>query len=386
MSETIVNIPRSSLSAGSAIYSVLKDLLGEGHVRPVVSENEVTLPLVTFRRIDVRSLDDKGRSGYDEVCYEVVVFAKTYGEGVETMERVRKQLVGRIIASEEEDGFAMTMDCVKVVGGEESWKDGAFVQTIRLSYHVALGLVKQKMVYEYTLSAAKWGTIIIPFSCAKPDGLKLYEALSLDENGKIVMKEVDRFEANTPYIVGGTPGQYKLEGYAGKHGEKYTKGVLPGVYVEQEPPVGSFILQNHPDEAGVAFYIVPEGVKVWIDPNRCYIEPQEGAGGSAGMPGGGSSQQAPVKPKKHTLTVRSANESQGTVSGGGTFDDGSTQTIQATPQAGYAFDKWSDGNMENPRTVKLTSDLTLTASFKTATTGGGDQGSGGDQGGGTLGD
>ena len=38
------------------------------------------------------------------------------------------------------------------------------------------------------------------------------------------------------------------------------------------------------------------------------------------------------------------------------------------------------------RTVKLTSDLTLTASFKTATTGGGDQGSGGDQGGGTLGD
>ena len=379
MSETIVNIPRSSLSAGSAIYSVLKNLLGEGHVRPVVSENEVTLPLVTFRRVDARSLDEKGRSGYDEVCYEVVVFAKTYGEGVETMERVRKQLMGRIVASEEEDGFAMTMDCVKLVGGEESWKDGAFVQTIRLSYHVALGKLKQKMVYEYTLTAAKWGTIIIPFSCAKPAGLKLYEALSLDANGKIVMNEVQRFEANTPYIVGGTPGQYKLEGYAGKHGEKYTKGVLTGVYVLTNPPVGSFILQNHPDEAGVAFYRVPEGVKVWTDPNRCYIEPQEGAGGSASMPGGGSAQQAPVKPKR-TLTVRSANETQGSVSGGGTFDDGSTQTIQATPQAGYAFDKWSDGNMENPRTVKLTSDLTLTGSFKTATTGGGDQG------GDTLGD
>ena len=151
------------------------------------------------------------------------------------------------------------------------------------------------------------------------------------------------------------------------------------MYVLTNPPVGSFILQNHPDEAGVAFYRVPEGVKVWTDPNRCYIEPQEGAGGSASMPGGGSSQPAPAKPKR-TLTVRSANESQGSVSGGGTFDDGSTQTIQATPQAGFAFDKWSDGNMENPRTVKLTSDLTLTASFKTATTGGGDQG------GDTLGD
>ena len=370
MSETIVNIPRSSLSAGSAIYSVLKDLLGEGHVRPVVSENEVTLPLVTFRRIDVRSLDDKGRSGYDEVCYEVVVFAKTYGEGVETMERVRKQLVGRIVASEEEDGFAMTMDCVKVVGGEESWKDSAFVQTIRLSYHVALGMVKQKMVYEYTLSAAKWGTIIIPFSCAKPDGLKLYEALSIDENGKIVMNEVQRFEANTPYIVGGTPGKYKLEGYAGKHADKYTKGILTGVYSEQEPPVDSYVLQNQ--DAGVAFYqhhVAGNGVTV--SAYRCYIEPQEGAGGSASMPGGGSSQPAPVKPKKHTLTVRSANESQGTVSGGGTFDDGSTQTVQATPKTGFAFDKWSDGSTQNPRTVKLTSDLTLTASFKTATTGGG---------------
>ena len=103
--------------------------------------------------------------------------------------------------------------------------------------------------------------------------------------------------------------------------------------------------------------------------------------GSPSNPGGTTGQ-----PKKHTLTVRSANESKGSVSGGGTFDEGSTQTVQATPKTGFAFDKWSDGSTQNPRTVKLTSDLTLTASFKTATTGGGDQGSGGDQGGGTLGD
>ena len=102
--------------------------------------------------------------------------------------------------------------------------------------------------------------------------------------------------------------------------------------------------------------------------------------GSPSNPGG------TTQPKKRTLTVRSANESQGSVSGGGTFDEGSTQTVRATPKTGFAFDKWSDGSTQNPRTVKLTSDLTLTASFKTDTTGGGDQGSGGDQGGGTLGD
>ena len=97
--------------------------------------------------------------------------------------------------------------------------------------------------------------------------------------------------------------------------------------------------------------------------------------GSPSNPGG------TTQPKKRTLTVRSANESQGSVSGGGTFDEGSMQTVRATPKTGFAFDKWSDGSTQNPRTVKLSSDLTLTASFKTATTGGG-----GDQGGGTLGD
>ena len=110
-----------------------------------------------------------------------------------------------------------------------------------------------------------------------------------------------------------------------------------------------------------------------------------------GNPGGGSPSGGTSNPggatgqtKKRTLTVRSANESQGSVSGGGTFDEGSTQTVQATPKTGFAFDKWSDGSTKNPRTVKLTSDLTLTASFKAATTGGGGQGSGEDSG--TLGD
>ena len=102
-------------------------------------------------------------------------------------------------------------------------------------------------------------------------------------------------------------------------------------------------------------------------------------GGGTSTPGGTTGQL-----KKRTLTVRSANESQGSVSGGGTFDEGSTQTVRATPKSGFAFDKWSDGSTQNPRTLKLTSDLTLTASFKTATTGGGDQGSGEDSG--TLGD
>lgn len=128
--------PHSSLSAGVALYSVLKDVLGAGNVRPVLSETDVTLPLVTFRRVDVASVAVKGHTDLDEVTYELVVFANSYGEGVRTMEQVRDKLTARIVATEADDGFALTMDCVRTVGGEESWKDGVFVQTLRLAYRV----------------------------------------------------------------------------------------------------------------------------------------------------------------------------------------------------------------------------------------------------------
>lgn len=63
-------------------------------------------------------------------------------------------------------------------------------------------------------------------------------------------------------------------------------------------------------------------------------------------------------------------------------------TIRATPKTGFAFDKWSDSNTQSVRTLTVNADLSLTASFKTASTGGGtDQGGNTDQGGGgSLGD
>lgn len=43
--------------------------------------------------------------------------------------------------------------------------------------------------------------------------------------------------------------------------------------------------------------------------------------------------------------------------------EGTILTIQCTGDSGYDFDGWSDGNSDNPRTITVTSDLTLTASF-----------------------
>lgn len=43
--------------------------------------------------------------------------------------------------------------------------------------------------------------------------------------------------------------------------------------------------------------------------------------------------------------------------------DTSAATLTATPDAGYAFDHWNDGNTDNPRTVAVTQDTTFSAVF-----------------------
>jgi hypothetical protein len=47
----------------------------------------------------------------------------------------------------------------------------------------------------------------------------------------------------------------------------------------------------------------------------------------------------------------------------GTVLSGTTLTIEATADSGYEFDQWSDGSTTNPRTITVTEDITLSASF-----------------------
>ena len=72
----------------------------------------------------------------------------------------------------------------------------------------------------------------------------------------------------------------------------------------------------------------------------------------------------PTDPKTYTLTVLSSDEAMGTVTDGGTYEEGTEVTITATPTSdGYAFVKWSDENTDNPRTLTVTGNLELTAIF-----------------------
>ena len=69
-------------------------------------------------------------------------------------------------------------------------------------------------------------------------------------------------------------------------------------------------------------------------------------------------------PIPYTITVNSSNVSQGTATGGGTYDYGTNLQISATPNECYRFVQWSDGNTDNPRTITVTGDATYTAEFE----------------------
>ena len=84
---------------------------------------------------------------------------------------------------------------------------------------------------------------------------------------------------------------------------------------------------------------------------------------------GGSTSGGPTT-RQYTLSVTSANTTQGTVTGGGTYSEGSRVNVTATPKSGYQFDKWSDGNTSASRTINVTQNLSLTAQFKAVISGG----------------
>ena len=68
--------------------------------------------------------------------------------------------------------------------------------------------------------------------------------------------------------------------------------------------------------------------------------------------------------EKYTISVYSNDNSRGTVSGGGTYDEGCQVTITATANSGYRFKEWNDGNTDNPRVITVTKDAIYTAHFE----------------------
>ena len=67
-------------------------------------------------------------------------------------------------------------------------------------------------------------------------------------------------------------------------------------------------------------------------------------------------------PNIYSISV-SCNSEQGQVTGGGSYAYLSNRSLEATPNYGYHFTKWSDGNTDNPRTIELRQDTAFVAIF-----------------------
>ena len=65
---------------------------------------------------------------------------------------------------------------------------------------------------------------------------------------------------------------------------------------------------------------------------------------------------------QYQVTLKS--NGNGSVTGSGTYDYGTKITIEAIANKGYHFEKWSDGNTENPRIIVVTENIELSATFE----------------------
>ena len=66
---------------------------------------------------------------------------------------------------------------------------------------------------------------------------------------------------------------------------------------------------------------------------------------------------------QYTITVLANDPTMGTVTGGGTYDEGSTVTLGATANLGYHFVNWNTGATTPSLTITVTGDATYTANF-----------------------
>lgn len=65
---------------------------------------------------------------------------------------------------------------------------------------------------------------------------------------------------------------------------------------------------------------------------------------------------------KYTLSV-TLNDGGEVSSPGGSYNEGSSVTITATPNSEYLFENWSNGSTENPLTITVNRNISLTANF-----------------------
>ncbi len=138
-------------------------------------------------------------------------------------------------------------------------------------------------VFVGIFASLKYCTAIFPFVPTLPSGVKAYSCASLDADNVLILDETAEPKANEPYILYSEANVGEdIEGWGTGETTMYTSGLLTGTYeqlydVMPETGKTKYVMQNQPEEYGVAFYYVQDGTVVQIDKYRCFLT-VEGAG------------------------------------------------------------------------------------------------------------
>ena len=120
---------------------------------------------------------------------------------------------------------------------------------------------------QYTLSDAGYGTLILPYEAALPDGVEAYTCTALQGN-TVMTNKLDNIPAHTPVLLQGTPGTYTFSGTGTATESSYTEGLLTGV-LESTTIDDGYVLQQQ--NGVVGFYVVDGNDPKTIPANRCYL-------------------------------------------------------------------------------------------------------------------
>lgn len=144
---------------------------------------------------------------------------------------------------------------------------GGYADTVRIRMTVVGGQEYSEVAY--TLTEAGYGTLILPFDAALPEGLAAYTCTGLD-GSTVVMEFQTAIRANVPLVMQGTPGTYVFRGIGTPLEDSYTEGLLTGVYTPAILTDG-YVLQNQ--NGVVGFYHVNADAPVTVPANRCSLHP-----------------------------------------------------------------------------------------------------------------
>lgn len=116
-------------------------------------------------------------------------------------------------------------------------------------------------------TAAGWGTVMLPFATELPEGVKAYTCAAV-EGSKLTLTEVEKLEANKPYLIEGA-WNATVTGDAQGTALNYTEGIFTGVYSDTKAPADSYVLLNKNNKLG--FYKVVAEKEPTVTANHAYL-------------------------------------------------------------------------------------------------------------------